>query len=89
LASGKSVWAEAVRDGRPRGRRRRTPFGADTVDCIRIRAPEQGEIKPIKAKAVADSSCWYDFTVAGELNFERRFAGRLESGKHGISDPAG
>jgi hypothetical protein len=27
-----------------------TSFGADTVDCIRIRAPEQGELKPIKAK---------------------------------------
>ena len=28
-----------------------TPFGTDTVDCIRIRAPEQGELKPIKATA--------------------------------------
>jgi phospholipase C len=38
--------------------------------------------------SIANSGCWYDFTVAGVLSFERRFAGRLESGKHGISDPA-
>ena len=28
-----------------------TPFGADVVNCIRIHAPEQGELKPDKAKA--------------------------------------
>jgi phospholipase C len=38
--------------------------------------------------SIANSGSWYDFTVAGVLNFERRFVGRLESGKHGISDPA-
>jgi phospholipase C len=38
--------------------------------------------------SIANSMRWYDFTVSGPLNFERRFAGRLESGKHGISDPA-
>jgi hypothetical protein len=27
-----------------------TSFGADVVDCIRIRAPEQGELKPVKAR---------------------------------------
>jgi hypothetical protein len=33
---------------------------------------------------------WYDFsvTVAGEERFFRRFAGRVETGKHGFSDPA-
>jgi phospholipase C len=30
---------------------------------------------------------WYDFTVTGD-RFERRFAGRLETGAHGFSDPA-
>jgi phospholipase C len=30
---------------------------------------------------------WYDFTVTGD-QFERRFAGRLETGAHGFSDPA-
>lgn len=34
-----------------------------------------------------DSGCWYDFTVKAE-HFERRFAGRVETGKPGISDPA-
>jgi phospholipase C len=29
---------------------------------------------------------WYDFTVAGE-ELERRFAGRMETGVHGVSDP--
>jgi phospholipase C len=30
---------------------------------------------------------WYDFTATGD-HFERRFAGRLETGTHGFSDPA-
>ena len=30
---------------------------------------------------------WYDFTVRGD-GFERRFAGRVETGSHGFSDPA-
>jgi phospholipase C len=38
--------------------------------------------------SIADSSSWYEFTVTGAPDFERRFAGRLESGKHRISDPA-
>jgi len=36
---------------------------------------------------LSDSGHWYDFTVQSE-GFERRFAGRLETGKDGISDPA-
>jgi phospholipase C len=32
------------------------------------------------------SGSWYDFTVAA-ANFTRRFAGRMETGRHGISDP--
>ncbi|HEU4536865.1 MAG TPA: phospholipase domain-containing protein, partial [Polyangiaceae bacterium] len=32
---------------------------------------------------------WYDFTVsAAQGGFERRFAGRMETGAHGVSDPA-
>ena len=33
---------------------------------------------------------WYDFTVRveGVDGFMRRFAGRLENGKEGVSDPA-
>lgn len=38
--------------------------------------------------SIIDSGNGYDFTVTGPMDFERRFAGRLETGKHGISDPA-
>jgi phospholipase C len=34
-----------------------------------------------------DSGHWYDFTVSA-ANFERRFAGRVETGKPSVSDPA-
>ncbi|MDI1365045.1 MAG: phospholipase C, phosphocholine-specific [bacterium] len=37
--------------------------------------------------SVADSGAWYDFTATA-AGFERRAAGRLETGAHGISDPA-
>ncbi len=36
---------------------------------------------------VADSGNWYDFTVSGS-GFARRAAGRIETGKHAVSDPA-
>jgi phospholipase C len=38
--------------------------------------------------SVTASGNWYDFTVAGPMHFERRFAGRLETGEYSISDPA-
>ncbi|HSB97930.1 MAG TPA: phospholipase domain-containing protein, partial [Spongiibacteraceae bacterium] len=43
-----------------------------------------------KSWALKASGNWYDFTVQcpGSSGFERRFAGRVESGKPGISDPA-
>jgi phospholipase C len=34
------------------------------------------------------SGFWYDFTIQGSDGFERRFAGRLETGRDSISDPA-
>jgi phospholipase C len=34
-----------------------------------------------------NSGNWYDFTVTADT-FERRFAGRVETGKPGVSDPA-
>ncbi|CAM4331505.1 phospholipase C, phosphocholine-specific [Bordetella tumbae] len=37
--------------------------------------------------SIADSGNWYDFSVAAE-GFERRFAGRMETGSHSVSDPA-
>jgi phospholipase C len=36
--------------------------------------------------SLVDSSNWYDFTVTAP-DFERRFAGRMETGEHGVSDP--
>ena len=32
---------------------------------------------------------WYDFSVSlgASSSFERRFAGRVETGEHGYSDP--
>ena len=34
------------------------------------------------------SNCWYDFTVKAASGFSHRFAGRVETGRNGISDPA-
>ena len=42
----------------------------------------------IREWALGASHHWYDFTVAGE-HFERRFAGRMETGMPTFSDPAG
>ena len=36
---------------------------------------------------LAGSGRWYDFTVTAD-NLERRFAGRVETGKPSVSDPA-
>ncbi len=35
----------------------------------------------------SDSGAWYDITVTAE-GFERRLAGRVETGRHSVSDPA-
>jgi phospholipase C len=37
---------------------------------------------------VSASGNWYDLTLLAGRGFLRRFAGRLETGKNGISDPA-
>ncbi len=39
---------------------------------------------------LGNSGNWYDFTVAdtASANYLRRFAGRVETGRHGVSDPA-
>jgi phospholipase C len=34
------------------------------------------------------SGNWYDFSVKSDAGFLRRFAGRVETGKHSITDPA-
>jgi phospholipase C len=40
--------------------------------------------------AVAANGYWYDFsaTVSGQPDYLRRFAGRVETGRHTVSDPA-
>jgi len=39
---------------------------------------------------VTGSDCWYDFSVkvTGHPEYVRRFAGRVETGRHTVSDPA-
>ncbi|HEU6455902.1 MAG TPA: phospholipase domain-containing protein, partial [Roseateles sp.] len=39
---------------------------------------------------LAASGAWYDFTVScdTDTSFVRRFAGRVETGRHSVSDPA-
>jgi len=43
-----------------------------------------------RALSVKASAHWYDFTVneTARPGFQRRFAGRMETGRHGLSDPA-
>jgi len=39
---------------------------------------------------LSSSGAWYDFVVScdADANWQRRFAGRVETGKHSVSDPA-
>ncbi|WP_322030366.1 phosphocholine-specific phospholipase C [Paraburkholderia sp. J76] len=37
---------------------------------------------------LADSGGWYDFTISAENGVIRRFAGRVETGRDSVSDPA-
>jgi len=39
---------------------------------------------------LSGSGCWYDFAVTcdADASYYRRFAGRVETGKHSVSDPA-
>jgi phospholipase C len=37
---------------------------------------------------VAATGCWYDFTVSVGPLFAQRYAGRMETGEDGISDPS-
>jgi phospholipase C len=58
------------------------------TNVVLLRVAAQGEVRhtwPIK-----QSGYWYDFTlrVTELAGFTRRFAGRMETGKASISDPA-
>jgi phospholipase C len=66
--------------------------GGDGQVTITDNAYKKGTLKARKGATVLDlkgSKGWYDFTVrvAGSDGFERRFAGRVETGKEGVSDP--
>ncbi|WP_155193353.1 phospholipase domain-containing protein [Orrella sp. JC864] len=41
----------------------------------------------VEPRWTLDEHRWYDFTVSAGVGFERRFAGRLETGQDGVSDP--
>lgn len=66
------------------------------IDAAAYRAdgPWTVEIPPHARTALrfelSASGRWYDFTVACDelLDFRRRFAGRVENGRHSVSDPA-
>jgi phospholipase C len=53
-------------------------------DPVQLAVPARGRV--VREWDVSANGDWYDLAVTGE-GFERRFAGRLETGKHGISDP--
>jgi phospholipase C len=61
------------------------------ANAYRTDGPWPLEIRPHATGTLswnlASSGYWYDFTVQAAA-FGRRFAGRVETGEHGISDPA-
>jgi phospholipase C len=59
-------------------------YGRDPV-AVTVRAGAERTV----AFNLARSQRWYDFavTVEGAGEYERRYAGRVENGAHGISDP--
>jgi phospholipase C len=64
-----------------------------TANAYRTEGPWTMNVqKPHEATlqwSLAASGNWYDFTVRDEASgFERRFAGRMETGKAGVTDPA-
>jgi phospholipase C len=62
--------------------------------AYRSGGPERVEVpagKTIRHRwPLHDSANWYDFSVTVDAlkGYERRFAGRVENGRHGLSDPA-
>ena len=54
--------------------------------------PESISIKPKSTEKLnwllTKSGNWYDFSIKSDKGFHYRFAGRVETGKHSITDPA-
>jgi phospholipase C len=73
--------AFAVIDMTADGYRSQRPFS--------LQLPCDGDVV-CRAWSVARSGDWYDFSVrcAARPSWRRRFAGRMETGRHGVSDPA-
>jgi phospholipase C len=73
---------------------RERSFTVEIRDLAYKQAKQSKEIPPSSTvKILLDlerSSRWYDFNIkiAGFEGFEKRYAGRVETGKPGISDPA-
>ena len=55
-----------------------TPFGAETVDCIRICEPEQGELKPAKARPTKAKPTKAKPSLAEEMDDEIPDFGKQE-----------
>jgi phospholipase C len=56
---------------------------------LRLSLPESGEWQT-RVWSVSENGNWYDFTVRSSLvpTLTYRFAGRLETGEDGVTDPA-
>jgi len=50
-----------------------------------VRVPSRGRMS--RRWSLVASHCWYDFTVSS-ADLQRRFAGRIDNGEDGFSDPA-
>lgn len=67
-----------------------------TVSDLAYRSGGPGRVEVPAGKTIRHrwslqgSANWYDFSVTVEAlkGYERRFAGRIETGRHGLSDPA-
>ena len=77
----------------------RNPTPQATLVYLRANAYHSQEPVPVPIEAnsairhiwsVAEHGGWYDITVSGGVDalYEYRFAGRMETGEHSISDPA-
>jgi len=61
-------------------------YGEPSSTILRLK-PHSSIVRKLSLGKTAN---WYDFTLASEDGalFVRRFAGRMETGEHGVSDPA-
>lgn len=70
------------------------PVSISIRDCSYGKKPEILNLQPGELSSLivasSQSDCWYDFSIASASNsqFERRYAGRAETGAWGRTDPA-